>query len=73
VARTRPSELGLPYSSWTFDRLAIYVKEQWGLAMKKTRSFERLQEEGLRWRKQETWCGERLDPEFAHKRGRSNV
>jgi len=24
--------------------------------------------EGLRWRKQETWFGERVDPEFAEKR-----
>ena len=25
--------------------------------------------EGLRWRTQETWFGERVDPEFAKKRG----
>jgi transposase len=69
AARTRPSELGLPYASWTFERLAAYVKEQVGLPMKKTRIFRILQEEGLRWRKQETWFGERLDPEFVEKRG----
>ena len=72
IARKRPSELGLPYGSWTFERLASYVKEQLGIAMKKTRIFEILQEEGLQWRKQETWFGERLDPEFAQKRGPSN-
>jgi transposase len=55
AARTRPSELGLSYSSWTFERLANYVQEQLGIPMKKTRVFEILQEEGLRWRKQETW------------------
>jgi transposase len=71
AARTRPSELGLPYQSWTFERLAAYVKEHLGIGMKKTRIFEILQEEGLRWRKQETWFGERLDPEFAEKRGPS--
>src|ERR671917_26409 len=27
--------------------------------------------EGLRWRRQETWFGERVDPEFAEKRGGS--
>lgn len=69
AARTRPSELGLPYGSWTFERLAAYLHEQLGIQMKKTRIFEILQEEGLRWRKQETWFGERLDPEFAEKRG----
>ena len=73
AARTRPSELGLPYSSWTFERLASYVKEQLGLSMKKTRIFEILQEEGLRWRKQETWFGERLDPGFVEKRGSSKA
>ena len=72
AARTRPSELGLPYGSWTFERLAAYVREQLGLPMKKTRIFEILQEEGLRWRRQETWFGERLDPEFAQKRGPSS-
>ncbi len=71
AARTRPSELGLPYGSWTFERLAAYVREQLGIHMKKTRIFEILQEEGLRWRKQETWFGERLDPEFVQKRGPS--
>jgi transposase len=69
AARTRPSDLGLPYSSWTFERLAAYVQEQLGLPIKKTRIFEILQEEGLRWRKQETWFGERLDPQFVEKRG----
>ncbi len=69
AARTRPSDLGLPYGSWTFERLAAYVREHLGMQMKKTRIFGILQEEGLRWRKQETWFGERLDPEFVQKRG----
>lgn len=69
TARTRPTELGLPFSSWTFERLATYLREQRNVQMKKTRIFEILQDEGLRWRKQETWFGERLDPEFARKRG----
>jgi transposase len=69
VARTRPRELDLEFSSWTFERLATYVHEHLGIQMKKTRIFDILQEEGLRWRKEETWFGERLDPEFAQKRG----
>src|SRR5919107_2531644 len=32
---------------------------------------EILLHEGLRWRKHETWFGERVDPAFAKKRGRS--
>src|SRR5437667_6541088 len=71
AALTRPKDLDLAFSSWTFERLAAYVREQLGIRMKKTRIFEILQEEGLRWRKQETWFGERLDPEFAKKRGPS--
>ncbi len=71
TARTRPSDLGLPFGSWTFERLATYLHEVVGLPLKKTRIFEILQEEGLRWRRQETWFGERLDPAFAEKRGAS--
>ncbi len=72
TALTHPRELGCVYSRWTFERLATYVQEQLGIPMKKTRLFEILQEEGLRWRKQETWFGERVDPAFAEKRGSSN-
>jgi transposase len=72
AARTRPGDLGLAYRRWTFERLADYVQKQLGIPMKKTRLFEVLQEEGLRWRKQETWFGERVDPDFAAKRGRSS-
>ncbi len=70
AALTPPHELGLPYISWTFERLAAYVREHLGLQLRKTRIFEILRAEGLRWRKQETRFGERLDPEFARKRGR---
>ena len=72
AALTRPSELNLGFTCWTFERLAVYVRERLGIQMKKTRIFEILQDEGLRWRKQETWFGERLDPDFAKKRGPSS-
>jgi len=71
AARTCPDDLNLGYHCWTFERLAAYVKERLGIQMKKTRIFEILQEEGLHWRKQETWFGKRLDPDFAEKRGPS--
>jgi hypothetical protein len=41
--------------------------------MGKTRMFELLQEEGLRWYQQEGWLGERVDPDFEQKRGPSNA
>ena len=71
TALTPPAQLGLPFASWTYERLARYLAEQRQVRMKKTRIFEILQAEGLRWRQQETWFGERVDPDFAKKRGRS--
>ncbi|HEX9133633.1 MAG TPA: helix-turn-helix domain-containing protein [Ktedonobacteraceae bacterium] len=71
AALTPPKDLNLGFNCWTFERLAAYVHEHLGIHMKKTRIFEILQEEGLRWRQQETWFGERLDPDFAKKRGPS--
>ena len=68
---TKPDDLGLPFGSWTLDRLAAYLAEERGIAMKRSRIGEILQAEGLRWRTQETWFGERPDPAFAEKRGPS--
>jgi transposase len=69
TALTPPQTLGLPFSSWTLDRLVNYLAEQHGISMKRSRLDEVLLSEGLRWRKHETWFGERVDPAFAEKRG----
>ena len=69
---TPPDHLGLPFGSWTLDRLVVYLMETHGIRMKRSRIGEILQAEGVRWRTQETWFGERVDPEFAAKRGRSS-
>jgi transposase len=71
AALTNPQSLGLPFASWTLDRLEAYLNETQGIAIKRTRIDDLLLAEGLRWRKQETWFGERVDPEFAEKRGSS--
>jgi len=71
AALTRPENLGLPFASWTLDRLATYLAERKGIGIKRTRIDEILIAEGLRWRKQETWVGQKVDPDFAAKRGRS--
>jgi transposase len=71
TALTDPQALGLPCASWTLDRLEAYLHEHKHLAMKRSRIGEVLVAEGLRWRKQETWFGERVDPAFAEKRGGS--
>ena len=70
AALTRPADLGLPFASWTLDRLAAYLSETKGIAMRRSRIGEVLQREGLRWRQEETWFGARVDPDFARKRGR---
>jgi transposase len=71
AALTNPKNLGLPFASWTLDRLEAYLNETKGIAIKRSRIDDLLLREGLRWRKQETWFGERVDPEFAEKRGLS--
>jgi transposase len=72
TALTDPQTFGLPFKSWTLDRLATYLAEQKGIAIKRSRIGELLIAEGLRWRKEETWFGERVDPSFAEKRGPSS-
>ena len=71
TALTEPRRLGLPFAAWTLDRLAAYLLEHRGIAMRRSRMDEILLKEGLRWRRQETWFGARVDPEFAEKRGGS--
>ena len=71
AALTAPRRLGLPFASWTLDRLAAYLLEHQGIAMRRSRIGEILLAEGLRWRRHETWFGERVDPEFAEKRAAS--
>jgi transposase len=72
AAMTDPQTLGLPFGSWTLDRLQAYLNEKKKIPIKRSRIDEILLAEGLRWRKQESWFGERVDPEFAEKRGRSS-
>ncbi len=69
---TTPDGLGLPFGGWTLDRLTAYLNEERGIPIKRSRIGEILQAEGLRWRTQETWFGERPDPAFAEKRGPSS-
>ena len=71
AALSRPAELGLPFACWTLDRLVAYLSQQ-GIAMRRSRISEIFIQEGLRWRHEETWFGERVDPDFACKRGRSS-
>jgi transposase len=71
TALTDPKGLGLPSGCWTLDRLQADLDEQEGIPIKRSRIDEILTGEGPRWRKQETWFGARVDPEFAERRGSS--
>ena len=71
VSLIKPQELGLPFAAWTLDRLEAYLNEEKHIPIKRSRISEILIAEGLRWRTQETWFGEKVDPEFAEKRGSS--
>jgi len=63
AALTKPDALGQPFGSWTLDRLEVYLNEEKGIAIKRTRIDDLLIEEGLRWRTQEGWFGERAGRE----------
>jgi transposase len=71
TALTPPAKLGLPFACWTLDRLVAYLSQQ-GITMRRSRISEIFIQEGLKWRHEETWFGERVDPDFARKRGRSS-
>jgi transposase len=69
TALTDPRQLNQPFACWTLDRLATSLNEEKQIAIKRSRIDALLMAEGLRWRTQETWFGERVDPAFAKKRG----
>jgi transposase len=71
---TDPQSLGLPFGSWTLDRLQAYLNDEKGIPIKRSRIADILAKEGLRWRTQERWFTERaeLDPAFVEKRGPSS-
>ena len=72
LSLTAPKSLELPFASWTLDRLAAYLHEVRRIPMSRARIGKLLAAEGLRWRTQETWFGERVDPAFAEKTRTAN-
>ena len=69
TALTNPPHLNQPCACWTLERLETYLNAEKKMPIKRSRLDDLLLTEGLRWRTQETWCGERVAPEFAPKRG----
>lgn len=69
TALTNPRDLNLAFASWTLDRLVTYLNEEKQIMIKRGRISQIFRHEGLRWRKQEGWFGEKVDPDFSEKRG----
>jgi transposase len=70
---THPRELGLPFGCWSVRRLETYLNEERNLSIKRSRIDELLLAEGLRWRSQETWFGERAVADFAATASATNA
>jgi len=68
---TDPKTLDLPFGCWSIRRLEAYLNEEKGIPIKRSRLDDLLIAEGLRWRTQETWFGERatLEPGAAPAQG----
>jgi transposase len=69
VALSDPDALDLPFGCWTLERLQDYANAVLGIPMRRARIAQVLLKEGLRWCQQESWFGQRVDPQFAEKRG----
>jgi hypothetical protein len=68
-ALTPPEHRGLPFASWTRERLEACLHAHKGMAITRNRLEELLIAEGLRWRTHAPGLGERVEPAFAPKRG----
>lgn len=72
LATQKPRTLGYPFKLWTLERLQTALKEREGIHLSDSTIWTWLDEEGLQWRRQESWFHDarRHDPEFEEKRGR---
>lgn len=75
LARQRPQSLGCPFALWTLERLQRAFKEQTGTHLSDSTIWTWLRDEGLVWKRQQSWFvePERHDPQFAEKRGPLSV
>ena len=73
LALQKPSALGYPFALWTLERLQDAFFEREGVHLADSTIWTWMDEEGLKWRRQESWFRdpEKRDPEFAEKRGPS--
>ena len=68
----KPRTLGYPFELWTLLRLQTAFEEREGGHLSDSTIGEWLRNEGLDWKRQESWFhdAETHDPEFVEKRGR---
>ena len=73
LALQKPRNQGYPFELWTLERLQRAFKERHEIHLSVSTIWTWVEEEGFRWRKQESWFPEpeKHDPEFAKKRGLS--
>jgi transposase len=74
LALQKPRSLGLPFELWTLERLQREFKAREGVHLSDSTIWTWLDEEGLQWKRQQTWFheAEKHDPEFVEKRGSSS-
>jgi transposase len=73
LAVQKPRSLGYPFELWTLERLQVALREKCNLHLSRSSIWRWLEEEGLEWKRQESWFHEadKHDPEFVEKRGPS--
>jgi len=74
LALEKPRSLGYPHELWTLERLQTAFRERHGIHLSDSTIWTWLDEEGLKWKRQQSWFHdvEKHDPEFAEKRGPSS-
>jgi transposase len=74
LATQKPDTLGYPFRLWTLERMQTACQERAGVHLSDSTIWEWLTEEGLEWRRQESWFheAEKHDPQFVEKRGASS-
>jgi transposase len=74
LALQKPRTLGYPYTLWTLERLQVAFRERHGVHLSDSTIWTWLDNEGLKWKRQQSWFheAEKHDPEFVEKRGPSS-
>jgi transposase len=74
LAVQKPRGLGEPFALWTLERLQRAFEARHGVHLSGSTIWTWLRDEGLVWRRQQSWFHEpaRHDPAFAEKRGPSS-